>query len=63
MLARNPARIDFQKRFEEIIDEYNSEKDRQTIEQTLTDNPSEIKGHKRRSIGYTTGYIWHSAFE
>ena len=35
MLARNPARIDFQKRFEEIIDEYNSEKDRQTIEQTF----------------------------
>ncbi|MCK4514592.1 MAG: DUF3387 domain-containing protein, partial [Spirochaetaceae bacterium] len=35
MLARNPSRIDFQKRFEEIIDEYNNEKDRQTIEQTF----------------------------
>ncbi|MCK0154615.1 type I restriction endonuclease subunit R [Alcanivorax sp. S6407] len=35
MLSENPLRTDYQKRFEEIVSEYNSEKDRQTIEQTF----------------------------
>ena len=35
MLARNPARIDFQRHFERIVSDYNAEKDRKTIEQTF----------------------------
>lgn len=35
MIARNPQRIDFYQRYQEIIDEYNKEKDRVTIEQTF----------------------------
>lgn len=35
MLARNPLRTDFQRRYEEIVDAYNREKDRLTIEQTF----------------------------
>ncbi len=35
MLARNPLRTNFQRRYEEIVAAYNSEKDRQTIEQTF----------------------------
>ncbi len=35
LLAQNPARTDFQRRFEEIVDEYNNEKDRVTIEKTF----------------------------
>ena len=35
MLAQNPLRTDFQHRYESIIDSYNSEKDRATIEQTF----------------------------
>ena len=35
MLSRNPLRTDFQAHYEQIIRAYNSEKDRQTIEQTF----------------------------
>ena len=35
LLARNPLRTDFQKHYEEIVSEYNREKDRVTIEQTF----------------------------
>lgn len=35
MLAQNPTRTDFQKHYEEIVDEYNQEKDRATIERTF----------------------------
>ncbi|QFU75931.1 DUF3387 domain-containing protein [Halioglobus maricola] len=35
MLMQNPTRMDFQRRYEEIVDEYNNEKDRVTIEQTF----------------------------
>ena len=35
MMAQNPMRADFQARYEEIIDAYNREKDRATIEQTF----------------------------
>ncbi|MGH8589441.1 MAG: type I restriction enzyme endonuclease domain-containing protein [Gammaproteobacteria bacterium] len=35
MLARNPMRMDFYKRYQEIIAEYNREKDRVTIEATF----------------------------
>ncbi|HJU19292.1 MAG TPA: type I restriction endonuclease subunit R [Stellaceae bacterium] len=35
MLARNPARMDYQRRYEEIIADYNREKDRTTIEETF----------------------------
>ena len=37
LLARNPLRTDFQKHYETIIAEYNSEKDRVTIEKTFED--------------------------
>ena len=35
LLERNPMRTDFQKRYEEIVAEYNREKDRVTIERTF----------------------------
>lgn len=35
MLMQNPTRTDFQKHYEQIVEEYNNEKDRVTIEQTF----------------------------
>lgn len=35
MLARNPARMDYQLKYEQIISDYNLEKDRTTIEETF----------------------------
>ena len=35
MLARNPRRMDYQRRYEEIVADYNREKDRTTIEETF----------------------------
>ncbi len=35
MLLQNPMRTDFQKHYEEIVADYNSEKDRVTIERTF----------------------------
>jgi len=35
MLARNPERMDFYKRYQEIVADYNREKDRVTIEETF----------------------------
>ncbi len=35
LLAQNPLRTDFQQRYEKIVDEYNKEKDRATIEATF----------------------------
>jgi type I restriction enzyme R subunit len=35
MMMRNPLRTDFQKHYQEIVDEYNREKDRVTIEHTF----------------------------
>ncbi len=35
MLARNPTRMDYQRKYEEIVADYNREKDRTTIEKTF----------------------------
>jgi type I restriction enzyme R subunit len=35
MLARNPARMDYQRKYEDIVADYNREKDRTTIEETF----------------------------
>jgi len=35
MLARNPTRMDYQRKYEDIVADYNREKDRTTIEQTF----------------------------
>jgi type I restriction enzyme R subunit len=35
MLARNPQRMDYYKRYQEIVADYNREKDRATIEETF----------------------------
>lgn len=35
MLARNPARMDYQRKYEEVVADYNKEKDRTTIEETF----------------------------
>jgi type I restriction enzyme R subunit len=35
MLARNPTRMDYQRRYEDIVAAYNSEKDRTTVEETF----------------------------
>jgi type I restriction enzyme R subunit len=36
MLARNPRRMDYQRKYEEIVADYNREKDRTTIEDTFS---------------------------
>ena len=35
MLARNPTRMDYQRKYEDIVAAYNNEKDRATIEETF----------------------------
>jgi type I restriction enzyme R subunit len=35
MLARNPTRMDYQRKYEEIVADYNREKDRTTLEETF----------------------------
>ena len=53
LLARNPLRTDFQRRYEEIVAAYNSEKDRQTIEQTfeaLLKFISELSEEEERAV-------------
>jgi type I restriction enzyme R subunit len=35
MLARNPTRMDYQRKYEEIVADYNREKDRTTVEETF----------------------------
>jgi type I restriction enzyme R subunit len=35
MLARNPGRMDYQRKYEEIVADYNNEKDRTTVEETF----------------------------
>src|SRR6267143_4022866 len=35
MLARNPQRMDYYKKYQEIIADYNREKDRVTVEETF----------------------------
>jgi type I restriction enzyme R subunit len=35
MLARNPARMDYQRKYDDIVADYNREKDRATIEETF----------------------------
>ena len=35
MLARNPMRMDYYKKYQEIIADYNREKDRVTVEDTF----------------------------
>ncbi len=52
MLARNPLRTNFQRRYEEIVVAYNREKDRPTIEQTfeeLLDLVQELDQEERRA--------------
>jgi type I restriction enzyme, R subunit len=53
LLARNPLRTDFQKHYEEIVAEYNREKDRLTIEQTfeaLLKFVQDLDGEENRAI-------------
>ena len=53
MLARNPTRMDYQQKYEEIVAEYNREKDRATIEETfrrLTELMDELDAEQRRAV-------------
>ena len=53
MLARNPSRMDYQQRYEEIVADYNREKDRVTIEETfrrLTELMDELDAEQRRAV-------------
>ena len=53
MLARNPSRMDYQQKYEEIVADYNREKDRVTIEDTfrrLTELISELDAEQRRAV-------------
>ena len=53
MLARNPSRMDYQRKYEEIVAEYNREKDRAIVEETfrrLTELMDGIDTELRRAI-------------
>ena len=53
MLARNPSRMDYQQRYEEIVADYNREKDRVTIEETfrrLIELIDELDAEQRRAV-------------
>ena len=53
LLAHNPMRMDFQQKYEEIVDAYNREKDRVTIEETfrrLTELVEELDEEQRRAV-------------
>ena len=53
MLARNPMRMDYQLKYEEIVAAYNREKDRVTIEETfrrLTELMEELDAEQRRAV-------------
>ena len=58
MLARNPTRMDYQRKYEEIIAEYNREKDRTTLENTfrqlielMSGMDEELKRATREGLG------------
>ena len=53
MLTLNPARMDYQQRYEEIVAGYNREKDRVTIEETfrrLTELMHELDDEQKRAV-------------
>ena len=53
MLARNPSRMDYQQKYEEIVADYNREKDRVTIEETfarLTELIVELDAEQRCAV-------------
>ena len=53
LLARNPSRMDYQQKYEEIVADYNREKDRVTIEETfrrLTELIEELDAEQRRAV-------------
>ena len=53
MLAQNPRRMDYQQKYEEIVADYNREKDRTTIEETfrrLTELMEELDAEQRRAV-------------
>ena len=53
MLAHNPLRMDYQQKYEEIVADYNHEKDRVTIEETfrrLTELMQELDAEQRRAV-------------
>jgi type I restriction enzyme R subunit len=52
MLARNPMRMDYYKKYQEIIADYNREKDRVTVEETfarLMDLANNLDAEERRA--------------
>ena len=53
MLKHNPLRMDYQQKYEEIVADYNREKDRVTIEETfrrLTDLMDELDAEQKRAV-------------
>ena len=53
MLALNPMRMDYQQKYEEIVVDYNREKDRVTVEETfrrLTELMEELDAEQRRAV-------------
>ena len=53
MLAHNPTRMDYQEKYEEIVADYNREKDRVTIEETfrrLTELIDELDAEQKRAV-------------
>ena len=53
MLARNPLRMDYQEKYEEIVADYNREKDRVTIEEIfrqLTELMDELDEEQKRAV-------------
>ena len=54
LLSHNPSRMDYQQKYEEIVADYNREKNRATIEETfrrLTELVDELDAEQRRAVG------------
>ena len=53
MLVRNPSRMDYQQKYEEIVADYNREKDRVTVEETfrrLMELMDELDAEQKRAV-------------
>ena len=71
MLARNPTRMDYQQKYEDIVATYNNDKDQVTIEETFAqvmDLMASLDAEERRGVEEKAqvarevyGHIWQQA--
>src|SRR2546429_4632376 len=63
MLANNPMRMDYYKKYQEIIADYNREKDRATVEATFAQLVALAAGDRKSTrLNSSHGYISYAVF-